>query len=158
MEHCFHCREKTKIYIRFCCVDVGRLFRLQCRQCFWLYNSLVKPNGSRNIFVAMRVIVTDGPQSMTKKPFIPVIAFACWITMQVTAQQTATEAPTGFTTPTVPIANLIGSVAKTVCRSVGYREFEIPFRWLASPDLQAGSSHANFRSRLRRSWRTHAVA
>ena len=40
----------------------------------------------------------------------------------------------------------------------GYREFEIPFSWLASPDLQAGSSHANFRSRLRRSWRTHAVA
>jgi CxxC motif-containing protein (DUF1111 family) len=38
---------------------------------------------------------------MTTKLFIPIIAFACWITMQVTAQQTATEAPTGFTTPTV---------------------------------------------------------
>jgi hypothetical protein len=66
--------------------------------------------------------------------------------------------PSVLVLPTVPIANLMGSVGKTVCRSVGYREFEIPFSWLASPDLQAGSSHANFRSRLRRSWRTHAVA
>jgi CxxC motif-containing protein (DUF1111 family) len=54
-----------------------------------------------NIFVTTRVITVHGSQSMTKKLFTPIIAFACWITMQVTAQQTAMEAPTGFTTPTV---------------------------------------------------------